>query len=481
MNSFAQNTSSQEQAIKRFLRDYLNKPKNGQTINSVLSGTFRYYDADRSYIFELNEAGTEVNNTYECCREGISSGMEHMQNIPVDSLGIWFEMLNEKGEFYISSISDSFPPDSETYRTLESQGIRSLAVAPLIVNGSAVGLLGVDNPRRNDSHLLLLSVITSACCGEIINKQLEYSNKALTERMKIIQSMSEIYTSVYYVDIENDHYTELSSIDNIHDHIGPSGKAQEALNFFCKNMMTPEYTEELLEFTNISTLNERINQERIISKQFLCTVPLFPDQKDIPYWVQCSFIEGDRTPDGRLSHVIFVTQTIHESKVKELETQKDLEETNIELNSLLETEKQHTSIIGSLSNVFFALYYIVFERNSFQEIFSPNNRSITYGKKDNARSRLSSIVDTWVSDEYKAAMRIFVDSDTIDERLGDKPIITLEYEDISGNWIRCCFFPAEKKRDRQKCQGNMRFPQDNCRKRKAGISGQSDSGSFDDL
>lgn len=97
-----------------------------------------------------------------------------------------------------------------------------------------------------------------------------------------------------------------------------------------------------------------------------------------------------------------------------------------------------------MSNVFFALYLIDFEENSFQEIFSPNGVYLTYGKKDNAKDRLKALVDTWVSEEYKSAMRIFTDAGTIDERLGDKPIITQEYTDINGNWVRCCFFPVEK-------------------------------------
>lgn len=49
------------------------------------------------------------------------------------------------------------------------------------------------------------------------------------------------------------------------------------------------------------------------------------------------------------------------------------------------------------------------------------------------------MVDTWVKEEYRASMRIFTDIDTIDERLGDKQIITQEYMDIGGDWVRCFF------------------------------------------
>lgn len=159
MNSFAQNTSNQEQAIKRFLRDYLNKPKNGQTINMILSGACRYYDADRSYIFELDTARTAVSNTYEFCRDGVSAEADKLQNISLDGMESWFEALEEKGEFYISSISESFDHHSKVYQLLEPQGVTSLAVAPLAANGSVVGFFGVDNPRRNNEHLLLLPLL----------------------------------------------------------------------------------------------------------------------------------------------------------------------------------------------------------------------------------------------------------------------------------------------------------------------------------
>lgn len=65
MNEFTRNISEQEQAIKRFLRDYLDKPKDEQTLNSILTDVGGYYDADRSYIFEMDRDRTVFNNTYE--------------------------------------------------------------------------------------------------------------------------------------------------------------------------------------------------------------------------------------------------------------------------------------------------------------------------------------------------------------------------------------------------------------------------------
>lgn len=443
MTDLPQESKNQEAAIRKFLKDYLNKPKEKDAIRIILAETCGYYDGDRAYIFELSRDRKAASNTYEWCREGVEPQKDSLQNISTEGLECWINDLEEKGEFRISSLSEEFSSDSLTYRLLAPQGIESLVVAPLIVDGDIVGCLGVDNPRRRTEHTLLLSVVASACCSEITNKRLLDSNRALNDRMKIIESLSEIYTSVYYIDIAKDSFFELASIDSVHKHIGASGRAQEKLSYFCRNMTTPEFCDELLSFTDLSTLEKRLGGERMISRQFLCTLPNHSSGAS-PYWAQCSFIEGGRDSSGRLAQAVFVTRTIHDTKLKELEAAKQLRETNSELKRLLEAERQHTVIIDSLGSVFFALYYIDLEENSFQGIFSVDGKNRTYGEKDNARLRLKSVAESWVKEEYRAEMRVFTDFDTINERLGSSRIISQEYADTNGSWVRCSLISAEK-------------------------------------
>ncbi|MGN0583986.1 MAG: response regulator [Ruminococcus sp.] len=443
MNSLTQNISDQEQAIRTFLQDYFNKPKDGHTIHAILNGAGRHFDADRVYIVERNAKQTPSRNIYEWCRNGVAPVTNNLRDVSAEEADSWFSSLENKGEFFIPSISEFLDHDSTAYMILKSHGTESIAVAPLVVNGTVIGCFCTDNPRRNTEHMLLLSVIASACCSEISNRRLVESNNALTERMKIIQSMSEIYTSAYYIDLAKDEFKELSSMDNVHEKIGMSGKAQKKLNFFCRHMMIDEHTDELLEFTDLSTLDERLNNQKIISKQFLCVVPV-PTEKNLPYWAQCSFIEGERDSQGKLTHVTFVTETIHESKTKELYAKKQLKEANKELIHLLETERQHTSIIDSLSSVFFALYYIDLETNSFREFFSSDDLHRVYSEKGNAGEYLIESMNSMVNKEYKSAMSLFTDINTLNERLGDKPIITQEYIDCYDQWVRCSFIPVEK-------------------------------------
>ena len=325
MNDMKQKQTCQEQAVKQFLREYLDKAKDEQTLNRILQDIGGYYEADRAYIFEMDRDRKVFNNTYEWCREGVSPEIENLQNISADGLECWFKAFEEQGEFYISSLSEDYHPGTKTYDILEPQGIESLMAAPIMVSGEVVGFLGVDNPRRSTGDLLLLSVAASTCYSEIatermMHEKLEETNKALVDRIRIIQSLGEIYTSMYYIDLSAGTFIELSSVADVHTHIGASGDAQDRLNYFCRHMAAPEYEEELLAFLSLSTLNERMDHTRIVSRQYQSTI--FANKETGMTWRECSFIEGDRDADGRLAHVIFTTKSIHDTKVKELETVK---------------------------------------------------------------------------------------------------------------------------------------------------------------
>ena len=324
--------NSQEQAVKQFLRDYLDKAKDARTLNSMLQDVGAYYDADRAYIFEASTDRRVFHNTFEWCREGVTSEIDNLQNIPVDGMECWFAAFHEKGEFYISSLSEDYHPGTKTYEILEPQGIESLMAAPIMVNGEVAGFLGVDNPRRNTDALLLLSVVASTCYSELatermLHEKLAQTNKALMDRMNVIQSLGEIYSSLYYIDLSTGLFTEFSSVSNVHAHIGATGDAQERLRYFSHHLVAPEHRAEVLAFTDLSTLPGRMAHTRMVSMQYQST--LFTNSREEKTWRECAFIEGDRDAHGRLSHILFTTKSIHDTKIRELEAQRKLKEESV--------------------------------------------------------------------------------------------------------------------------------------------------------
>ena len=130
-----------------------------------------------------------------------------------------------------------------------------------------------------------------------------------------------------------------------------------------------------------------------------------------------------------------------------LADQKKLHEANENLTTLLAEEKQYTAIIGALSNVYFGLFYIDLEKNTFQELFSLDKIHHTLGEKGNAREALKHMTNELVRDVYLPSMLQFTDFDTIDERLGDKSIMVQEYAARSGGWVQCSFIPVERNKN----------------------------------
>ena len=127
-----------------------------------------------------------------------------------------------------------------------------------------------------------------------------------------------------------------------------------------------------------------------------------------------------------------------------LANQKKLHEANENLTTLLAQEKQYTAIIGALSNVYFGLFYIGLQGNTFQELFSQDRVHHTLGAKGDAREALKHMTLELVRDAYQPVMLQFTDFDTIDERLGDQPIMVQEYAARAGGWVQCAFIPVER-------------------------------------
>ena len=449
MSEWTEQASAQDRAIRRFLREYLDKPRDQENLGRLLADLGGYYEADRIHIFEVDAGRTRVSSVHEWCRAGVASTGTGLQQLPAGELAPWFEAFAREGVFVIRSLAAEYAPDAPAYQLLEPRGIHGLLAVPLMMDGALVGFLSVDNPRRCTGDLLLLTVVASTCCDEFLVKRrlterMQSTSETLMNQTRIIRSLGEIYTSLYYIDLTTGHFTELSSVDAIHERIGASGDAQERLNYFCRHLMVPGDQEAMLRFVNLGTLRERMAGSWIISRQYRSTLFSAPARGQDVTWRECSFIECDRDADGNLAHVIFTTQSIHETKIRELEAQQRLRETNRELEALLAAEKRHTAIIGSLSSVFFALYYIDLTENTFQELICLDNLRHVLGEKGDARQALRHMTDALVSGAHQSIMRRFTDFDTIDARLGDRPIILQEYEARSGGWTRCSFFPVER-------------------------------------
>ena len=135
----------------------------------------------------------------------------------------------------------------------------------------------------------------------------------------VLGALSKIYSSLYYVDVPANRFTELSSLSEVSEHIGASGNAQERLDYFARNLVSPSCVDETLAFVQLSTLDDRLAGQRSDSHLYESALLLGPG--GTRNWSRCSFIEVDRSEDGSLAHVLFATEPIAEARRAEIVSQ----------------------------------------------------------------------------------------------------------------------------------------------------------------
>ncbi len=135
-----------------------------QSINYALEQVGKFFQVERSYVFQFSDDGKQVSNTYEWCAEGAETLMDTLQNIPIEAFPWWAQQIINKKNVIIPDV-DSLPPEAEAVKKLlKSQAVRSLLSIPMINNGIVFGFLGIDALKEKnnwtENQVMLLTVVT---------------------------------------------------------------------------------------------------------------------------------------------------------------------------------------------------------------------------------------------------------------------------------------------------------------------------------
>ncbi len=129
-----------------------------KSISSLLNAVVNYYDAERSYIFELSECGNYISNTYECCKEGCEEYKESLQNIPVEELKKLMNQCETQIAFRLNI--DEVDKNTLEYKLMEMQKLKEVIIGAIKVEGKNVtGFVGVDNPGKNKEKIVITKTV----------------------------------------------------------------------------------------------------------------------------------------------------------------------------------------------------------------------------------------------------------------------------------------------------------------------------------
>ena len=111
-------------------------------IDGALERLGEHLGVDRTYVFVNHDGMTS--NTHEWCAEGISPEIDNLKEVPLEAIAAWLPRLRA-GEPVLVDDTDILPPERDDERELlQSQGIRSLLVVPMLTLGALAGFVGFD-------------------------------------------------------------------------------------------------------------------------------------------------------------------------------------------------------------------------------------------------------------------------------------------------------------------------------------------------
>lgn len=120
-----------------------------KAINKMLGSIGEFYQADRAYLFELQNNNAYWDNTYEWCADGVRPQIDVLQNVPMSAVKRWMELFR-KGESIVISDVDKLKEDyPEEWEILDMQGIKRLIVSPIWNDEKVIGFIGVDDPQKH--------------------------------------------------------------------------------------------------------------------------------------------------------------------------------------------------------------------------------------------------------------------------------------------------------------------------------------------
>ncbi|HAL01872.1 MAG TPA: hypothetical protein DCP07_00780 [Lachnospiraceae bacterium] len=149
--------------------------------------------------------------------------------------------------------------------------------------------------------LIIITIIT------LIFLDISKSNLITKEQNAQLASVSQIYISMYDVNLEKDTYQEICcNAERISEVVGPTGDhAQETL-YNAMNLLTDKSClDEVHEFINMSTLDDRMKNQDTITEEHL---------NNVGKWCRGRFIAGERGADDKLKRVLWVVEPIDTEK-----------------------------------------------------------------------------------------------------------------------------------------------------------------------
>lgn len=401
------------------------KQDSKKTIEQVLELCGRYLKADRIYIFELDEFGNEMSNTYEWCKKGIESRMSRYQNVSKEVTDVWMSELKQKGALYANA-NKNLCEDGLIDEAISTNGMESVLVVPMIdFDGNIAGFAGADNPRIEIEDMTMPRLLVAYLYGEILSlMQLEN----IRAEYGIVNSL--VKSAMWSIDFDiQGQISDVFWSDEFKKMMGYEGeialedKNEAFLHFLHKN--DRERVRQAFEGVLADTTGKEIYDLEYRSMTYTGEYR----------WLKSKGVVLRRA-NGSPRKFIGVFIDITEQKEYDELLQREME---------YKKEMRHQfEVLTSLADIYMSMHIVDLEKDSCEEYGTSDFIQKYVNQSENAADQMVRVMTATVEEADVEAALQFTDLKTIAERIGSRKSFTKEFRSKEVGWFRARFIVVKR-------------------------------------
>ena len=414
-----------------------------QILHKVMEAIGQYTQADRAYIFEVQERADIFTNTVEWCNEGVASQKDGLQRVHAGEIPYWYQEFLEGKSVVISDMENVRLTMPHEYVILHAQHVRSVIEFPFTFGTTLYGFVGVDNSDVSQLEeftglmRLVSGYLGAAKQNFIIHNKLENKKQEIKENKKelaedrlLLEILCQDYTSVYLLNINTGAFRplKLSVVANFYQmkrvRVDEEFDFISNMNAYADAFVTSDKA-AFKKFFSLEEIRRNLQHQARVTFRY----------KTIPNAGGYQYFEGQvvriREQDGQYK-VMLAYHYIDDIIQQEKQNQKKLEQALVEA-------KLSNEILSALGKLYFSIFRINLMSDHYDEVTSDNEVHRLTGVAGKASEKLETLCETFVVPKHRQEVRRFFDLSTLPQRLGQDDTVSIEYLAQDGNWHQARF------------------------------------------
>ncbi len=416
-----ENNDRLELKTKAFVADLLASVNIDDNIRNIIGYVIKEVGKfTRSDMVCVYESGAEhdcVNRVFQWRTGDTAVEDEKVQMLQERRLNDWIETLKNRRIVLIEdreNVRSSLPLE---YERMGNQGIRSFLIIPMYIKDRMPTCMCLINP---DLSAFAMVELTWLYLGQEIG--LFYHQERINRKYLLFtEGIRSSNLSEFLVDYSAKRYEALR-ITRVLSNVIPEEGEWEWIRQFYASIIKPEYREEFLRRT-----------EQDYMETFLCTelnsfsIDLEREVKGNNTWFRLEFSVVSLDEEGHLERFVVLVKDITQMKRE---------------------EEEHHQMITALSS-FYKVGFMIDMANRVTQIIKHNDAIKQYYPEGiiPIEEFLDTFCNRMVDNDYREAVREFLNTETMEQRMKDTNVLSLEYQGNSIEWGRIVLAPAKWNKD----------------------------------